>query len=332
MVRVAINGFGRIGRAIFRLGFGEKDIDFIAVNDLTDAETLAHLLKYDSVHGEYDKDVSAKGDTLIVDGKKIRILKERDPSKLPWDDMNIEVVIESTGIFTNKKDAQKHIDAGAKRVIISAPSKGDEPVPSIVLGVNDEIIKRKDKIIDNASCTTNCLMPVVRVLHDRFRIKRAFMTTIHAYTNDQRLVDLPHSDLRRARAAAVNIIPTSTGAAKASGKVIPELKGRMDGIAVRVPVANGSLVDLVAELEKDVTVEEINEAMKIASEGYLNGVLEYSEKPLVSSDIIGNKHSAIFDAKSTMVIDSNFVKVLAWYDNEIGFSQRMVDLLKIIAK
>lgn len=324
MVNVAINGFGRIGRTVFRLGFGRPDIKFVAINDLTDPKTLAHLLKYDSVHGVYNREVKIDGGYLEVDGTKIRVFSERDPEKLPWSELDVDIVIESTGFFRKKEDAAKHLKAGAKKVIISAPGKGD--VKSIVLGVNDEILEDNDEIIDNASCTTNCLVPVVKVLNDKFGIKKAFMTTIHGYTSDQRLLDTPHKDLRRARAAAINIIPTTTGAAIASGKVIPELEGRLDGIAIRVPVPDGSLVDLVAELEKEVTVDEVNKAMKEASESHLKGILEYTEEPLVSQDIVGNKSSSIFDAGSTMVM-GNLVKVLSWYDNEMGYSMRLVDLI-----
>ncbi|OYT53309.1 MAG: type I glyceraldehyde-3-phosphate dehydrogenase [Candidatus Altiarchaeales archaeon ex4484_2] len=329
MVKVAINGFGRIGRSIFRLGFGKADIEFIAINDLTDPGTLAHLLKYDSVHGKFDRSVEARDEALIVDGKEIKVLAERDPVNLPWKELEVEVVVESTGRFRKKEDASKHLEAGARKVLISAPSKGGE-ISSVVLGVNEDALDRGDDIIDNASCTTNCLTPVVRVLNDSFGIKKGVMTTIHGYTSDQNLLDGPHSDLRRARAAAVNILPTTTGAATATGKVIPELQGKLDGIAIRVPVADGSLVDLVVELEKEVTVEEVNKAMREASEGYLKDILEYSEEPLVSTDIIGNKASSIFDAGTTMVIGGNMVKVLSWYDNEIGYSMRMVDLLTML--
>ncbi len=329
MVKVAINGFGRIGRSILRLGFGKSDIEFIAINDLTDPRTLAHLLKYDSVHGRFSRSVEARDEALIVDGKEIKVLAERDPANLPWGDMGVEVVVESTGRFRKKEDASKHLEAGARKVIISAPSKGGE-ISSVVLGVNEDALDRGDDIIDNASCTTNCLTPVVRVLNDRFGIKRGVMTTIHGYTSDQNLLDGPHTDLRRARAAAVNILPTTTGAAAATGKVIPELQGKLDGMAIRVPVADGSLVDLVVELEREVTREEVNSAMREASEGYLKDILEYCEEPLVSTDIIGNRASSIFDAGATMVIGGSMVKVLSWYDNEIGYSMRMVDLLTMI--
>ncbi len=329
MVKVAINGFGRIGRSIFRLGCGKADIEFTAINDLTDPKTLAHLLKYDSVHGKFKKSVEARDGALIVDGKEIKVYAERDPAKLPWRDMEVDVVVESTGRFRDKESASKHLEAGARKVLISAPSKGGE-ISSVVLGVNEDALDRGDDIIDNASCTTNCLTPVVRVLNDSFGIKKGVMTTIHGYTSDQNLLDGPHSDLRRARAAAVNILPTTTGAAAATGKVIPELQGKLDGMAIRVPVADGSLVDLVVEVEKEVSVEEVNKAMREASEGYLKGILEYSEEPLVSTDIIGNTSSSIFDAGATMVMGGNMVKVLSWYDNEIGYSMRMVDLLTMI--
>ncbi|MBU0762285.1 MAG: type I glyceraldehyde-3-phosphate dehydrogenase [Candidatus Altiarchaeota archaeon] len=328
MVKVAINGFGRIGRLVLRAGLKDASLEFVAVNDLTDAKTLAFLFKHDSVHGKYKGEVSHGEDYIQIDGKKIKIISEKDPSKLPWGALGVDVVVESTGRFTKAEDAQLHITAGAKKVLISAPGKGD--LPSIVVGVNPD--KAKDvKIMDNASCTTNCLAPVVHVLETEFGIEKGMMTTIHAYTNDQRILDFPHKDLRRARSAAINIIPTTTGAARATGKVIPAIKGKLDGMAVRVPVADGSLVDLVALLKKDVTVEQVNSAMKKHAEGELKGVLEYSEEPLVSTDIIGNPHSSIFDATATMVVGGNMVKVLSWYDNEWGYSNRVVDLIKKIA-
>ncbi len=326
MVKVAINGFGRIGRLVLRCGIKEKDIDFVAVNDLTDAATLAHLFKYDSVHGIYPGEVKAKENAIIVDGKEIKVLSEKDPSKLPWERLGVEVIIESTGRFRKKEDAGLHLKAGAKKVLISAPAKGDSPVPSIVLGVNDEHFKVGD-VVSMASCTTNCLAPIAKVLQDEFGIKRGFMTTVHAYTNDQVILDAPHKDLRRARAAAMSIIPTSTGAAKAIGLVIPELKGKLGGMALRVPVPDGSIVDLAVELEKEVTAEEVNRAMKKASEGEMKGILEYSEEELVSTDIIGNKASSIFDSKQTKA-NGSLVKVLGWYDNEMGYAQRMVDTVK----
>ena len=323
MVKVAINGFGRIGRLIMRLGYEELDI--VAINDLTDAKTLAHLLKHDSVHGKFEAKVEAKEGAISVDGKDIKIFSEKDPEKLPWKELGVEVVAECTGIFRKKEDAEKHIKAGAKKVILSAPGKGE--ISSVVLGVNDAALKSGDAVIDNASCTTNCLAPVVKVLHDNFTIKRGFMTTVHAYTADHRLLDAPHKDLRRAKAAAINIVPTTTGASKAVGKVIPDMQGKLGGMAIRVPVPDGSLVDLVVEVEKETTAEEINKAMKEASEGYLKGILEYSEEPLVSSDIVGNTHSSIFDALSTAVMEGTLLKVLSWYDNEAGYAKRMVDLL-----
>ncbi len=334
MVRVAINGFGRIGRMVLKAGFKNKDIEFVAINDLTDTKTLANLLKYDSVHGKFPADVEAKDDALIVGGKEIKVSAEKDPEKLPWKKLKIDVVIESTGFFTKKELASKHITAGAKKVIISAPAKGDDPVSTIVIGVNDKNYSQKDDVISTASCTTNCLTPVVRVLEDRFGIKRGFMNTVHAYTGDQRILDTPHKDLRRSRAAAVNIIPTSTGATKATALAVPEMKDKMDGMSVRVPVPCGSLTDFIVELNRDVTAEEINEAMESASKGYLKGVLEYSEEDLVSTDILGNPASSIFDSKLTKVIGGkgNFVRVVAWYDNEWGYSNRMIDMVRMIAK
>ena len=329
-VKVAINGFGRIGRLVFRVIQNDPDVEVVAINDLTDAKTLAHLLKYDSVHGKYPGNVSFEGDTLIAGNARAKVLAEKDPSALPWGSMGVDIVVESTGVFTRKAQIENHIKAGAKKVVLTVPAK-DEIDNTIVLGVNDEALKASDKIVSNASCTTNCLAPVAKVLHENFGIKRGLMTTIHAYTNDQRILDLPHSDLRRARSAAVSIIPTTTGAARAVGKVIPSLNGKLDGGAMRVPVADGSLVDLVCEMEKNVTEEEINAAMKKAAEGPLKGILEYTEDPVVSVDIIDNPHSSIFDALSTKVMNGNFVKVLSWYDNEWGYSNRVVDLIKKIA-
>lgn len=329
-VRVAINGFGRIGRLVFRVIQNDPDVEVVAINDLTDAKTLAHLLKYDSVHGRFPESVSFEGDTLITGKRKAKVTAERDPEQLPWGKLNVDIVIESTGVFRAKAQIEKHIKAGAKKVVLTVPSK-DEIDNTIVLGVNDADLKASDKIVSNASCTTNCLAPIAKVLHESFGIKRGLMTTIHGYTNDQVILDLPHSDLRRARAAAENIIPTTTGAAVAVGLVIPALKGKLDGGAMRVPVADGSLVDLVVELNKNVTVAEINSAMKKAAEGPLKGILEYTEDPIVSSDVIDNPHSSIFDSLSTTVMDGNFVKVLSWYDNEWGYSCRVVDLLKKMA-
>ncbi len=329
-IKVAINGFGRIGRLAYKAMFHDSDLDVVAINDLTDAKTLAHLLKYDSVHGRFPVPVAADGDVLVVGDKRIKVYAEKDPSKLPWSELGVDIVLESTGVFRTREKMSLHLQAGAKKVVLSAPAK-DELDNTIVLGVNDDTLKPEHKLVSNASCTTNCLAPVAKVLHDTFGIRRGWMTTIHAYTNDQRLLDLPHSDLRRARAAAQNIVPTTTGAAKAVGLVIPELKGKLDGIAVRVPVADGSLVDLVAELDKSVTAEDVNKAMKDAAEGRLKGILEYCEDPVVSTDIVGNPHSSIFDALSTKIIDGNFVKVISWYDNEWGYSNRVVDLLKKMA-
>lgn len=325
-IKVGINGFGRIGRLVFKAGFTRDDIEFVAVNDLTDAKTLAHLLKYDSVHGRFPGKVEPAEDSIVVDGKVIKVLAEKDPAKLPWKELGVDVVIESTGIFRTKEKIEKHLEAGAKKVILTVPAKGEIDA-TIVLGVNDSDLQAQHKIVSNASCTTNCLAPVAKVLHENFGIKRGWMTTVHAYTNDQQILDLPHSDLRRARAAAVSLIPTTTGAAKAVGKVIPDLNGKLDGIAMRAPVADGSVVDLVVELEKNTTAEEINAKMKAAAEGELKGILEYCEDPIVSVDIIDNPASSIFDAQSTSVMDGNFVKVLSWYDNEWGYSNRVVDLI-----
>jgi glyceraldehyde 3-phosphate dehydrogenase len=326
MARIGINGFGRIGRLILRAGINEKNLEFVAVNDITDSKTLAHLFKYDSIHRIFNGDVSAVDDGIMINGKKLKVLKEKDPANLPWRDLGVDVVIESTGLFTKKEDAEKHILAGAKSVLISAPAKGHDG--TFVVGVNfDQFDKNKHKVISIGSCTTNCLAPVVKVLHDTFGIKRGFMTTIHAFTNDQRILDLPHKDLRRARAASLSMIPTTTGAAKAISEVIPDMKGRLDGCAVRVPTPDGSLVDLVVELEKETTKEAVNEAMKKASQGPLKGILQYTEDPIVSIDVVGNPHSSVFDALSTMV-HGNMVKIFSWYDNEWGFSCRMIDMLK----
>jgi len=336
VVRVGINGFGRIGRIFYRAALRDeefmKEFEVVAVNDLTDAKTLAYLLKYDSVHGVLNEDVRAEGDSLIVGDRKIKVVSEPDPAKLPWKELEVDIVLEATGRFTHREGAKKHLDAGAKKVVITAPAK--DPDVTIVMGVNHESYDPdKHNIISNASCTTNCLAPVAKVLHSNFGLRRGFMTTTHAYTNDQRLLDLFHpKDVRRGRAAALSIVPTTTGAARAIHLVIPELKGRMDGIALRVPVSDGSVVDLVAELDKEVTKEEVNNAFKEASQTYLKGILEYTEEPIVSTDIIGNPHSAIVDGLSTNVLGGkgNLVKVLAWYDNEWGFSCRLVDLLKYI--
>ena len=328
-VRVGINGFGRIGRNFLRAARRrDADIDLIAVNDLTDAATLAHLLKYDSVHGVWPGDVAAAGDGITIDGEAFKVFSERDPAALPWRDLGVDVVIESTGHFTDRAGASKHLAAGAKKVVISAPAK--DPDLTVVMGVNDsEYDSSVHHILSNASCTTNCLAPVAKVLLDNFGIEQAFMTTIHAYTNDQMILDLPHKDLRRARAAAMSIIPTSTGAARAIALVLPELKGKMDGMAMRVPVPDGSVVDLVATLGREVAVEEVNAAVKAAAQGALSGVLQYTEDPVVSTDIIGNPYSSVFDAKLTMVMGRQ-VKVISWYDNEWGFSNRMIDLVGIL--
>jgi glyceraldehyde 3-phosphate dehydrogenase len=324
-VRIAINGFGRIGRVFFRKCKGFKDIEIVAINDITDARTLAHLLKYDSVHGTFDSEVRAGEKSLSVDGKQIQILAELAPEKLPWKDLNVDIVIESTGRFTDKGPASRHLEAGAKWVIISAPSK--DPDITVCLGVNEEKLDPSaHKIISNASCTTNCLAPVAKVINDEFGILRGLMTTIHSYTNDQRILDLPHSDLRRARAAALSMIPTTTGAAKAVGLVLPELKGKLDGMSIRVPTPNVSVVDLTAELAKDTTAAEINAALKKAAEGPMKGILAVTEEPLVSIDFNGSSYSSTVDAELTRVIGNRLVKVIAWYDNEAGYSSRLRDL------
>ncbi len=330
MIRVAINGFGRIGRLVFRAGINNKNIDFVAVNDLTDAKTLAHLLKYDSVHGILNADIKAKDSSIMVNGKEIKIFSEKNPEKLPWKKLDIDVVVESTGIFRTKEGAEKHLKAGAKKVLISAPFKGENFIKTIVIGVNEkDYDKKKDNVISLASCTTNCLAPVVKVLNDNFGIEKGFMTTIHACTNDQKILDLPHKDLRRARAANLSIIPTTTGAAKAVTETIPELKGKLDGMAMRVPVADGSITDFVAVLKKETTAEEINKLFKSVAEHELKGILEYTEEPIVSIDVVGNPHSAIFDAELTKT-SGNLVKVIAWYDNEWGYSCRMVEFIKMM--
>ncbi len=330
-VKIGINGFGRIGRNFLRASMAQSDFEIVAINDLTDAATLAHLLKYDSVHGIFPADVSAKDSSLIVDGREIKVTAITDPSKLPWKDEGVEIVIESTGRFTDRASASKHLDAGAGWVLISAPAK--EPDITVCLGVNEGSIDvANHRIISNASCTTNCLAPVAKVINSEFGILRGLMTTIHSYTNDQRILDLPHKDLRRARAAAMNLIPTTTGAARAVGLVLPELKGRLDGMAIRVPTPNVSLIDLVAEVSKDVTAEEVNTALKNAAEGPLKGILMYSDAPLVSIDLNGNSHSSILDSTLTKVIEKRMVKVLAWYDNEWGYSCRLRDLAQFIIK
>jgi len=326
-VKVGINGFGRIGRNLFRAAKAAgSDLDFVAVNDLVDVETLAHLLKYDSVLGRYPGEVEAAGDSLKVDGDDFKVLSEKDPAALPWGDLGVEVVIESTGLFTKREDAEKHLAAGAKKVIISAPAT--DPDVTVALGVNFDESYNADEhnIISNASCTTNCLAPVAKVLHDTAGIERGLMTTIHAYTADQRLQDMPHKDLRRARAAAVNLIPTSTGAAKAIGLVLPDLDGKLNGMAIRAPVITGSVVDLTCDVSRETSAEEINEAMKQAAGGPLDGILRYTEDPIVSTDIVTDPHSSIFDAEQTLVTDGTFVKLIAWYDNEWGYSNRCVEL------
>ena len=329
-VKVGINGFGRIGRNVFRAALKNPNVEIVAINDLTDAKMLAHLLQYDSVHGTLEEQVTVDGDSIVVAGQKIKVVAERDPAQIPWAELGAEVVVESTGRFTKRADAAKHLEGGAKKVIISAPAS-DEDI-TIVMGVNeDKYDAANHDVISNASCTTNCLAPFAKVLNDKFGIKRGMMTTVHSYTNDQQILDLPHKDFRRARAAAESIIPTTTGAAKAVALVLPELKGKLNGMAMRVPTPNVSVVDLVAELEKDVTAEEVNAALKAAAEGELKGILEYSELPLVSRDYNGNTHSSSIDALSTMVMEGNMVKVLSWYDNETGYSNRVVDLVDFIA-
>lgn len=330
-VKVGINGFGRIGRNVFRAALKSQEVEIVAVNDLTDAGMLAHLLQYDSVHGTLGEEIFAENDKIIVGGRKLQVFAERDPSRIRWGDLGADIVIESTGRFTKRNDAAKHLEAGAKKVIISAPAT-DEDI-TIVMGVNEEKYNPEtDHIISNASCTTNCLAPFAKVLNDNFGIRRGMMTTVHSYTNDQQILDLPHKDYRRARAAAESIIPTTTGAAKAVSLVLPELKGKLNGMAMRVPTPNVSVVDLVAELEKEVTAEEVNAALKAASEGEMNGVLGYCDKPLVSRDYNGDPHSSVIDALSTMVLEGNMAKVLSWYDNETGYSNRLVDLAAYIKK
>ena len=329
--QVGINGFGRIGRNVFRAALNNPEVNIVAVNDLTDAATLAHLLKYDSVHGILDAEVKVDGDAIIVNGKKIQVLAKRDPAEMPWGELGVEIVVESTGHFTDRAKAAAHLAGGAKKVIISAPAKGEDL--TIVLGVNeDKYDPANHHVVSNASCTTNCLAPFTKVLNDNFGVKRGMMTTVHSYTNDQQILDLPHSDLRRARAAAVSIIPTTTGAAKAVGLVLPELQGKLNGFSLRVPTPNVSVTDLVAELEKTVTAEEINNAMKAAAAGPMKGILDYTDEPLVSKDFNHNPHSSIVDGLCTMVIEGNMVKVVSWYDNEWGYSNRVVDLAIYMGK
>jgi glyceraldehyde 3-phosphate dehydrogenase len=330
-IKVGINGFGRIGRNIMRASMGDAGIDIVAVNDLTNAETLAHLLKYDSILGNLKANISAKGDRITVNKDEFQVLSVKDPAQLPWKDLGVDIVFESTGLFTDREPASKHLTAGAKKVVITAPAK--KPDITVVLGVNaDKYDPAKHHIISNASCTTNCLAPIAKVLHETYGIRKGWMTTVHSYTNDQQLLDLPHKDLRRARAAALSIIPTTTGAATAVGEVLPELKGRLDGIAMRVPTPNVSVVDLAAMLDKKTSAEEVNAAFKAAADGPLKGILEYVTEPLVSIDFRGNAHSSSLDAKYTSVMDGDFVKVLSWYDNEWGYSSRCVDLLRFLVK
>ena len=328
-IKIGINGFGRIGRLVFRRCFELGGFDFVGINDLTDAKTLAHLLKYDSVHGRFNGDIVVDGESIIVNGDKIKITAEKDPAKLNWGKLGAEVIIESTGVFRTREACMKHIEAGAKKVILTVPAK-DEVDGMVVLGVNDDVLTGKEKVLSNASCTTNCLAPMVKVLNEAFGLEKGFMTTVHSYTNDQNVLDLPHKDLRRARAAALSIIPTTTGAAKAVGKIIPELNGMLDGFSLRVPTPDGSITDLVATLKKEVTVEEVNAAFKAAANGPMKGIMEYTEDPIVSADIIGNPHSNIFDSLSTMA-NGKLVKVVGWYDNEYGYSCRVVDLINKIA-
>lgn len=328
-IKVAINGFGRIGRLSFRAMLKKANLEVVAINDLTDTKTLAHLLKYDSVHGKFAGEVGYDAENLIINGQKIRVYAEKDPKNLPWASLGVEVVLESTGRFTDEAGAGGHLTAGAKKVIISAPATGN--IPTVVLGVNDHILTGKETIISNASCTTNCLAPMAKVLDDLFGIESGYITTIHAYTADQNLQDAPHKDLRRARAAAYSIVPTSTGAAKAVGLVLPHLKGKLDGVAMRVPIPDGSLTDLVAVLKKPATIAEINQAMKQAAETSLKGILAYTDEPIVSIDIVGDTHSCIFDAQMTAVM-GNLVKVVGWYDNEAGYSHRIADLIEKVGK
>ena len=337
-IKVGINGFGRIGRLFFRSAIKDKEFKkkfkIVAINDLTDANTLAHLLKYDSVHRVLDSNVKVKENVISVDGNDVKIFSEKDPEKLPWKSLGVEIVLESTGVFRDREGAEKHLKAGAKKVIISAPGKGKGPDTTIVLGVNEKVYdSKKHNIISMASCTTNCLAPMIKILNDNFGVKRGFMTTCHAYTNDQRVLDLSHKDMRRARAANLSIIPTTTGAAKAIGDVIPEVTGKLDGVALRVPVPDGSIVDLIVELEKEVTKDQINSSFREAAKK-LKGILEYTENPIVSVDIIGNPHSCVIDGEKTMVLGdkSNLVKLFGWYDNEWGYSCRLVDLIKYIVK
>jgi glyceraldehyde 3-phosphate dehydrogenase len=330
-IKVGINGFGRIGRLVYRAAMEAPEVEIVAVNDITDAETLAYLLKYDSIHGRLGAEVAADGTDLRVGDRRVKVLAEKNPAALPWKSLGVEAVIESTGLFTDREKAAQHLSAGASRVIVSAPAKNVDA--TIAIGVNDRSFDpARHTVISTASCTTNCLAPVARVLHDRFRVVKGLMTTVHAYTNDQRILDLPHKDLRRARAAALSIIPTSTGAARAIGLVVPELAGKLDGYALRVPVPDGSVVDLCVEVETETTVEAVNDAFRAAAMGPMKGILRYSEEELVSADIVGDPHSSIVDGKLTAVLGGRLVKVVAWYDNEWGFSNRMVDMLRLLAR
>ena len=330
-LKIGINGFGRIGRSVMRLARNRKDMEFVAINDLTDAKTLAHLLKYDSVHGPYDGSVEARDSEIVVDGKAMKVFSTKNPAEIPWKDLGVEIVVEGTGAMRDKNDASRHIQAGAKKVIVTAPMKG--PDVTIVMGVNEKAYDPKNhNVLSNASCTTNCLAPIAKVLHEKFKIQKGLMTTIHSYTNDQRLLDLPHSDLRRARAACLSMIPTTTGAASAVALVLPELKGKLDGMAIRVPTPNVSAVDLVVSLGKKTSVEEVNAALKSAAQGELKGILQFCEEPCVSIDFNNSHYSSIVDGLSTAMIDGDMLKVLSWYDNETGYSARILDLIAYIAK
>ncbi len=329
-IKIGINGFGRIGRNVFRVLHASDDFEVTAINDLTDAATLAHLLKYDSNYGPYSGTVEAKEQSIVVDGTEVAITAERDPASLKWGEMGVEMVLESTGVFRSQDECMMHVQAGARKVLLSVPPK-DKVDAIVVMGVNDDTLKPEDTVVSNASCTTNCLAPMAKVLHEAFEIKRGLMNTIHAYTSDQRLQDMPHSDLRRGRAAAESIIPTTTGAARAVGEVLPELKGKLDGFAMRVPIPVGSVVDLTVELGKNVSADDVNAAMSAAARGPLKGILEYCTDPIVSRDVVGNPHSSIFDSGLTIVMDGNFVKVVSWYDNEWGYSNRCVDLFRKMA-
>lgn len=326
MVKIGINGFGRIGRLVFRAMQEKEGIGVVAINDITDAKTLGQLLKYDSTHGKFPGTIETGEDFLVVNGKEIKVFSTKDPAELPWKELGVDIVVEATGVFRKREQIARHLEAGAKKVVLTVPAK-DEIDATLVLGVNDAMLKPEHKIISNASCTTNCLAPIVKVINDNFGVKHGLMTTVHAYTSDQRLLDAPHKDLRRARSAAVNIIPTTTGAAKTTGKVIPELDGKLDGMAMRVPVQNGSIVDFLCVVNKPTSEEEINSAMKKAAENELKGILQYSDDPLVSTDIIGNPHSSIFDASLTRVMEGTLVKAISWYDNEWGYSCRVVDIV-----